>query len=204
MSQHQEEIQLGTSIVEGVAPPDRSSSASAPPALGLATESLFAFRVEYAKIFSGEKDIRCEQEYSDYYVASNREKKLPQPLEAIPFVYTSNTYHDVEDEQDLDSHTNNGGTIPRRLSLPPFPFPSAETPLNAADFIWKDEEPTTNGVNGITTPPLVEPETVSPRSSTPCRYYKAGYCSRGDKCFFAHDPDAQVTHFLLYYLSSSF
>jgi len=54
-------------------PPDRSSSASAPPALELATESLFAFTVQYANIFS---DIRAHEDYHRYYEAHRQDKKI--------------------------------------------------------------------------------------------------------------------------------
>ncbi len=74
-----------TSVESDIVPPDRSSSSSAPPALQLASESLFAFTVEYAKIFS---DIRAHEDYIQYY-ESNKEKKptLPVPLDPNPFLW---------------------------------------------------------------------------------------------------------------------
>lgn len=33
-------------------------------------------------------------------------------------------------------------------------------------------------------------EAPAPRSNIICRYYAAGYCSRGDKCYYSHDADA--------------
>jgi len=65
------------SVEQDVAPPDRTSSASAPPALQLQPDSLFAFTVEYAKIFS---DIRAHEDYIKFY-ESNVDKNLPPPLE---------------------------------------------------------------------------------------------------------------------------
>ena len=47
---------LPVSVNETTNPPDRSTSA--PPALEIATENVFAFKVEYAQIFS---DIRTHE-----------------------------------------------------------------------------------------------------------------------------------------------
>lgn len=76
------------SIFENEMPPDRSTSSSAPPALQLTTESIFAWTVEYAKIFS---DIRAHMDYYPFHSKMNSEqpekaKKLPPPLEAFPFL----------------------------------------------------------------------------------------------------------------------
>jgi hypothetical protein len=61
-------------------PPDRSSSSSAPPALELSSESLFAFTLDYAKIFT---DIRTHEDYNDFYESyEQKDKKLPPPLES--------------------------------------------------------------------------------------------------------------------------
>jgi len=69
------------SVETDVAPPDRSSSSSAPPALR--TESLFAWKVEYAKLFS---DIRSYPDYAPFVstlqeTEPEKARKLPQPLE---------------------------------------------------------------------------------------------------------------------------
>jgi len=88
----------GVSIASDVVPPDRSSSASAPPALQLSSESLFAFQVEHAKIFS---DIRANEEYYDFYNNYNNEKdreKLPHPLEPSSFLFDSN----LIEEEDMN------------------------------------------------------------------------------------------------------
>lgn len=74
----------GDSVSTTEAPPDRSASSSAPPALELATESLFAFTVQYANIFS---DIRAHEDYYNFYETYGQTKKLPPPLEAAPFVF---------------------------------------------------------------------------------------------------------------------
>jgi len=83
----------GDSVSTNEAPPDRSSSSSAPPALELATESLFAFTVQYANIFS---DIRAHEDYYNYYETYGQTKKLPPPLEAAPFLFEPG-----DDEEDL-------------------------------------------------------------------------------------------------------
>jgi hypothetical protein len=82
------------SIVEDTAPPERSSSSSAPPALQLASESLFAFRVEYAKIFS---DIRAHEDYIQYYESNKEKKFLPAPLDPHPFVWDIGSEDEVSE-----------------------------------------------------------------------------------------------------------
>lgn len=73
------------SIESDVTPPDRSSSSSAPPALQLASESLFAWKVEYAKIFS---DIRAHEDYFNFYEHFKEEKRgLPPPLDPTGFLF---------------------------------------------------------------------------------------------------------------------
>eukprot|EP01117_Protostelium_nocturnum_P020655 TRINITY_DN93_c0_g3_i1.p1 TRINITY_DN93_c0_g3~~TRINITY_DN93_c0_g3_i1.p1 ORF type:complete len:723 (+),score=211.25 TRINITY_DN93_c0_g3_i1:398-2566(+) len=73
-----------SSIMADAVPPDRSNSSSAPPALQLASDSLFAFRVEYAQIFS---DIRTHEDYLNFYESYSgpAQQKLPPPLETFPF-----------------------------------------------------------------------------------------------------------------------
>jgi hypothetical protein len=68
-------------------PPDRSTSA--PPVLSLNSESLFAFRAaEHLHLFS---DIRCEENYMEFYKKYEKQTILPPPLESQPFlVYRSN------------------------------------------------------------------------------------------------------------------
>ncbi|PRP73515.1 hypothetical protein PROFUN_02524 [Planoprotostelium fungivorum] len=79
---------LNSSVLADAQPPDRSSSSSAPPALQqnlLSSNSLFAFHVEYAKLFG---DIRAHQDYQNFYESYNgrpAQQKLPPPLEALPF-----------------------------------------------------------------------------------------------------------------------
>jgi len=245
----QEQQYVGGSLESDIVPPDRSSSSSAPPALQLATESLFAFRVEYAKIFS---DIRAHEDYFSFY-ETNKEKgrNLPPPLDPTPFLFDMNN----EDPQDIpnryfgsltspsDSYSdlhlaqqafqqmnlnNKGMDIwnPARLRKGPFnnsfsdlnyaSSPSAQTALNTANFIWKDEESNNymgemkadprlleslaaqslygNGNNNLQKDNGFDNEmknenddASSPRSNVLCRYYASGYCSRGDKCFYSHD-----------------
>jgi len=292
------------SIFEDVPPPERNASASAPPALELATESLFAFELKYANIFS---DIRAHEEYYNFYQSRvEGGKKLPPPLEA-PFYLDPNYAEEeirgltetfslnhypppqVHETQQHFSNLNLGGKpvdiprssngslwtpIPRKMSSVPFDHydegqnlkgdptlsrfndinysssPSAQLAFNTAQFIWKDEESSnfsgpgsTNNVpylesmstntlkkepfelfNERDAPikteakapvPLPSPsskeapprnETISPpppqssgngsgsngASTTICRYYAAGYCSRGEKCFYSHDVEPQV------------
>ena len=68
------------SIESDFIPPDRSSSNSAPPALQLASESLFAWKVEYAKIFS---DIRAHEDYLSFYESNKEKHELPPPLDPL-------------------------------------------------------------------------------------------------------------------------
>jgi hypothetical protein len=68
------------SVYTNQAPPDRNSSSSAPPALEISSESLFAFTLDYAKIFT---DIRTHEDYNDFYETyGQKDKKLPPPLES--------------------------------------------------------------------------------------------------------------------------
>ena len=32
-------------------------------------------------------------------------------------------------------------------------------------------------------------------SSTPCKYYKVGYCKFGDSCYFIHPPNCTIPHY---------
>lgn len=75
------------SINPDVAPPDRSSSASAPPQLELSTNSLFAWDHTFANVFTGQYDIRATEDYYRYYEEHGKSNpKLPPPLEPMPFV----------------------------------------------------------------------------------------------------------------------
>eukprot|EP01116_Phalansterium_solitarium_P014858 TRINITY_DN3273_c0_g1_i1.p1 TRINITY_DN3273_c0_g1~~TRINITY_DN3273_c0_g1_i1.p1 ORF type:complete len:891 (+),score=275.36 TRINITY_DN3273_c0_g1_i1:107-2779(+) len=73
----------GPSVDTSMGTPDRGSSNSAPPALDLKTDSLFAFTVQYSKIFS---DIRANEDYYTFYNEyEDPQRKLPPPLEAFSF-----------------------------------------------------------------------------------------------------------------------
>lgn len=83
--------------------PDRNSSASAPPALEIATESVFAFTVEYAKIFS---DIRAHEDYYNFYENSADRDKLPPPLQSTPF-----PFEPFDDERFVERYSNSNDQI---------------------------------------------------------------------------------------------
>lgn len=107
------------SVVQDVAPPDRTSSASAPPALQLQPDSLFAFTVEYAKIFS---DIRAHEDYIKFY-ESNVDKNLPPPLEPhflIDF-YQNTVPNEEEDFESKRLYSNterySGNGIPHQNNV---------------------------------------------------------------------------------------
>lgn len=64
---------------------------------------------------------------------------------------------------------------------------------NANDRSVRSHENHVVSNNGVHHSSNEEP-LVSPRSNVICRYYAAGYCSRGDKCYYSHDvstADAQ-------------
>lgn len=257
--------------------PDRSTSASAPPALEIATESVFAFTVEYAKIFS---DIRTHEDYYNYYERAPDRTKLPAPLQTSPFFdeydegrfrggdksflernnFKSNRNNlDEEDaRRDLEKlrigRTNHeeddrstmwnpqarkfgihfeDPTIARlqheQIVSGSWSSPSAQNVFNTAQYLWRDEEQQNQSFSNIPpqmngTIPQSNENTTSTSSSTsnqrqnafftesdeisngnqsesseehelnrsqPCRYYAAGYCSRGEKCFYSHEGEVQ-------------
>eukprot|EP01102_Stenamoeba_stenopodia_P013648 TRINITY_DN445_c0_g1_i2.p1 TRINITY_DN445_c0_g1~~TRINITY_DN445_c0_g1_i2.p1 ORF type:complete len:746 (-),score=122.39 TRINITY_DN445_c0_g1_i2:341-2578(-) len=60
---------------------DRNRPTSAPPNLEFSTDSLFAFRTDFAQHFA---DIRLDDSYPAYYEAYGDTAKLPPPLDAYP------------------------------------------------------------------------------------------------------------------------
>lgn len=261
------------SINPDVAPPDRSSSTSAPPQLELSTNSLFAWDHTFANVFTGQYDIRATEDYYRYYEEHGKSNpKLPPPLEPMPFVadmlysnheqevheehtpvapkflqgYMGNGYRYEDDKATQETlheasqqlqRMNIGRTqnipvpsqniwtpLPRKGEAPPqkdhgpYATSPSETALKSAQYVFgEDEKEQMSGryhnnqygnkrfnhdlnVKQIDYNSGYEQnsnasisssnEAPAPRSNIICRYYAAGYCSRGDKCYYSHDADA--------------
>mmetsp|Transcript_41427 Transcript_41427/g.67226 ORF Transcript_41427/g.67226 Transcript_41427/m.67226 type:complete len:777 (+) Transcript_41427:101-2431(+) len=63
---------------------------SAPPNLEISAHSLFAFRADYAGIFS---DIRCEELYDRFYKSYADQRKLPPPVEASAYAFEDQVHN---------------------------------------------------------------------------------------------------------------
>lgn len=280
-----------TSVATDEVPPDRSSSASAPPILELSSNSLFAWDHSFANVFSGQYDIRASEDYYKFYEEYGKSNpKLPPPLEAAPFV--ADLYHNVDEQfseensnniapgakflqgyfgngfrqfdesqqpppkveeaqqelqrmnlnrsQNMNIPTQNIWTpLPRKIArVPSDTFnenenptnkdghtygtsPSAQTAIKTAQFLFGEEEKDSVGStrynqhfgsnqyndgmkikqiepsifgsfdsNGNSHNSNIGHEANATRSNIICRYYAAGYCSRGEKCYYSHDIDA--------------
>jgi len=281
-----------TSVATDEVPPDRSSSASAPPILELSSNSLFAWDHSFANVFSGQYDIRASEDYYKFYEEYGKSNpKLPPPLEAAPFV--ADLYHNVDEQfseensnnmapgakflqgyfgngfrqfdesqqpqpkideaqqelqrmnlsrsQNMNIPTQNIWTpLPRKIArVPAEAFnenenpttkdghtygtsPSAQTAIKTAQFLFGEEEKDSVGSSrynqhfnsnqfngdGMKIKQIdnsmfgfdsngnnahnnnIGHEANATRSNIICRYYAAGYCSRGEKCYYSHDIDA--------------
>eukprot|EP01114_Cavostelium_apophysatum_P013857 TRINITY_DN3450_c0_g1_i1.p1 TRINITY_DN3450_c0_g1~~TRINITY_DN3450_c0_g1_i1.p1 ORF type:complete len:802 (+),score=223.99 TRINITY_DN3450_c0_g1_i1:279-2684(+) len=92
-----------SSVTGDLPPPDRSSSASAPPLLE--PSNVFASNNRFANIFSGQFDIRATEDYYQFYHEFGLKfGKLPPPLEPAPFVFDG-----MEDDQSQDGVPNGVG-----------------------------------------------------------------------------------------------
>jgi len=189
--------------------PDRHSSA--PPALEIQTESVFAWTVEYAKIFS---DIRAHEDYYKFYQGSYEKDKLPVPLEtSLMFDYEDEdiTYDKnmLQAQQDLQK-LNIGRTAKReedgiwtpqarRLGLEErfqheqiissWSSPTAQTAFKSAQFILSDEQSSTPQNHSL---PIQDSLEKNPQSeSHDFKYFSNGQANRND---FQEDHDGEENH----------
>jgi hypothetical protein len=117
-----------------------------------------------------------------------------------------NTAHFILDDSGTNVHSTptdfSGFTPPQPNGFPHSNgnnFPS-EPRIKSPDSSTIEAQQYANGQSTSPTrqsPPSQSNEddqqnSTSPRSNVICRYYASGYCSRGDKCFYSHDVDAQV------------